>query len=384
MDLDRFRSSPSGRVARVGQGEAGYWAFVPNPLPPALDYTPEIIHTLSRADRAAGELSGVGRSLSNPQLLLAPLMRREAVLSSRIEGTETDLSQLYAYEAGAMKADAGDVREVYNYVQALKYGLERLATLPVSLRLLREMHRILLDDVRGAYAAPGEFRRTQNWIGPPGCTLNDATFVPPPPAELMDALGALESYLHAEDGHPPLVRLAFIHYQFEAIHPFLDGNGRIGRLLLALLLVRWRLLPLPLLYLSAYFERHRSAYYDHLLAVSRDGDWPAWVRFFLEGVAAQATDTVARIKALQDLQAAWRDDLMQTRAPATALRLMEYLFETPTLTITQVEKALNVTYVSASKAVSRLVNMEILQPITPQAKRGKTYQAGDILEILRR
>ncbi len=247
MDVQRFQRSPSGRVVRVGHGGAAYWAFIPHPLPPRLTYTPELIRTLSRADRAVGELAGLGRALPNPQLLLGPLMHREAVLSSRIEGTQADLPQLYAYAAGAPSADQGDVREVYNYVRALEYGLERLHSLPLSLRLLRELHARLMEGVRGEHAFPGEFRRAQNWIGPPGCTLNEATYVPPPPSELMDVLSDFERYLHADDDHPPLVRLAFIHYQFEAIHPFVDGNGRIGRLLLALLLVSWDLLPLPLL-----------------------------------------------------------------------------------------------------------------------------------------
>ena len=252
---------------------------MPHPLPPELPFDAGLVNTLSDADRALGELAGLGRTLPNPQLLIAPFIRREAVLSSRIEGTQTDLTDLYAYEAGQLPLFAGlkmvppesDVKEVTNYVRAMEYGLERLQTLPVSLRLIRELHGILMEGVRGDRATPGEFRRSQNWIGRPGCTLNEAEFVPPPVPEMHEALDAFEKYLHAGNTYPPLVRLAFIHYQFETIHPFLDGNGRIGRLLVTLLLVTWNLLPLPLLYLSAFFEQHRQAYYDLLRVVSEKG-----------------------------------------------------------------------------------------------------------------
>ena len=280
MDAERFRRSPSGRLEQVGLGPATYWAFFPNPLSPPLHWDSELVHMLSEAARALGQLAGLGRALPNPHLLIRPFIRREAVLSSRIEGTRTDLPLLYAYEAGQLTlrgleptAPEADTREVLNYVHALEYGLDRLHTLPISLRLLREVHEKLMQGVRGEQATPGEFRRSQNWIGPPGCTLNDATFVPPPPTELMDSLSAFESYLHGADSLPPLVRLALIHYQFEAIHPFIDGNGRIGRLLITLLLVHWESLPLPLLYLSAYFERRRDEYYRLQLEVSASGSW---------------------------------------------------------------------------------------------------------------
>lgn len=378
----RVGRSPSGRLVRVGQGKTAYWAFVPHPLPPNLAYTTDLIRTLSQADRTLGELAGLGRTLPNPHLLISPLMHREAVLSSRIEGTEADLSQLYAYAAGARPKAGSDVHEVYNYVRALEYGLERVSSLPISLRLLRELHERLLDGVRGEHAFPGAFRHTQNWIGPPGCTLNEATYVPPPPSELMDALSALERYLHADDVHPPLVRLAFIHYQFEAIHPFVDGNGRIGRLLLSLLMVSWRLLPLPLLYLSAYFERHRQAYYDHLLQVSVQGAWEAWTRFFLLGVVSQATDTVQRIKQLQDLQREWRERLTDTRASALTIRLAEHLFVAPMLTVSQAAEVLGISYQGARKVVQKLLRARIIEPTLPRSKRNRSYQATRILALV--
>jgi Fic family protein len=248
-------------------------------LPSHIEFDRALVSALSDADRALGELAGLGRTLPNPNLLIRPFIRREAVLSSRIEGTQADAADLYAYEAkqlalplSSSAASDTDVREVFNYVRALEYGLERLSTLPVSLRLIREVHDVLMKGVRGEFATPGEFRRTQNWIVWPGCTLKDATYVPPV-AEMREALGDLEKYLYADDPLPPLIRLALIHYQFEAIQPFIDGNGRIGRLLISLLLINWNLQPVPLLYLSAYFERQRDAYYDHLLAVSERGNW---------------------------------------------------------------------------------------------------------------
>ncbi|MFZ5808237.1 MAG: Fic family protein [Chloroflexota bacterium] len=244
MDIERFAKSPAGRLVKVGQGEAAYSAFVPHPLPPALSWTSELVNHLSAADRALGELGGLGRSMPNPRLLIGPFVRREAILSSRIEGNQSDLPHLYAYEAGQLALPGfeplpseADVREVVNYVEALEYGLKRIQELPVSLRLLRELHERLLKGVRGETATPGEFRRTQNWIGTPGCTLTEAQFVPPPPEELWPALDAFEKYIYSEGETPPLVRMAFLHYQFKAIHPFVDGNGRIGRLLISLLLV---------------------------------------------------------------------------------------------------------------------------------------------------
>ena len=385
MNLDRFRASPAGRVIRAGQGDASYWAFAPNPLPPPLELDTRLARVLSGADRALGELAGLGRAMPNPHLLIGPFLRREAVLSSRIEGTQADLADLYAYEAGQFSpaerrsgASEADVREVLNYVRALEYGLERVAELPVSLRLLRELHERLMAGVRGDQATPGEFRRSQNWIGRPGCTLNDAEYVPPPVAEMNTALDLFEKYLYTDDGYPPLVRLAFIHYQFEAIHPFLDGNGRIGRLLISLLLVNWDLLSLPLLYLSAYFEQHRQEYYDLLLAVSQRGAWREWLAFFLAGVEEQARDANARAKRLQDLQLEWRRRLTQARASALLPRLADALFDSPVITIPQAQRILQVTYHSAQHNVEKLVEAGILTPHSESAA-GKTFRAEDIL-----
>ncbi len=385
MDPGHFVSDAAGRLVRVGSGEGTYWAFVPHPLPPDLSFDGELIWHLSAADRALGELAGVGRTLPNPHLLVAPFLRREAVLSSRIEGTQADLADLYAYEAGQLSipglpAPAPDVREVHNYVRALEYGLRRLETLPVSLRLIRELHERLMEGVRGGQADPGAFRRSQNWIGRPGSSLADAEFVPPPPGEMEAALDAFERYLHAGNDHPPLVRLALVHYQFEAIHPFLDGNGRIGRLLISLLLVHWNLLPHPLLYLSAYFDRHRGAYYDHLLAVSQRGAWREWILFFLRGVAEQAQDAVARVRRLQELQDRWRRTLTQVRSSALHLSVADSLFTVPILTIPQVQQRLGVTYHTARRCVERLAEAGILRQMGDWSY-GKVFFAPEIMAV---
>lgn len=389
MNLERFKNSPSGRILKVGQGQSAYWAFVPHALPSSLTLEAKLVRTLSEADRALGELAGLGRAMPNPHLLIGPFVRREAVLSSRIEGTQADIADLYAYEARQLALPGlkpsppeSDVREVLNYVRALEYGLERVKTFPVSLRLIRELHEHLMEGVRGEQAAPGEFRRSQNWIGQPGCTLKTAAFIPPPVNEMYESLDAFEKYLHSKNDCPPLVRLAFIHYQFEAIHPFLDGNGRIGRLLISLLLINWNLLPLPLLYLSAYFERHRNDYYDLLLAVSERGGWKEWVEFFLIGVADQARDAIVRAKQLQDLQLKWRQQLQAApRTSALLLHLVDELFQMPAITIPQVQKMLKVTHRASSQMVKRLVKENILTPI-PGRVRDRRFVAQEIFAIL--
>jgi Fic family protein len=388
MDPERFRHSPAGRPVKIGAEKYAYWAYIPDPLPPSLSLSLPLLQALSRADRALGELAGLGRTIANPHLLIRPFVHQEAVLSSRIEGTRADITDIYAFEAGqlplpglASASTANDVQEVLNYVQALEYGLKRLQTLPVSLRLFRELHQRLMSGVRGDKLTPGEFRRSQNWIGPPGSTLNNATFVPPPVDDMMQALYDLEQFINDDDAYPPLIKLAFIHYQFEAIHPFLDGNGRIGRLLIVLLMAHWRLLPHPLLYLSAFFHRHREQYYDLLMAVSERGAWDAWLTFFLLGVAEQAQDASTCVRQLQDLKSAWQERLKKVSKSASPLRLAEEIFAHPILTIPQAQRLLGVSYVTARGSVYKLVDAEILHQIG-ESSYGKTFVAPEILEIL--
>jgi Fic family protein len=380
MDPEAFHDSSVGRVVRT---LTGYWAFVPHPLPPTFPWTAGLVSALFEADRALGELAGLGRSLPNPHLLIRPFVRREAVLSSRIEGTRASLSDLYAYEAVqlALFEQSSDVREVHNYVRALEYGLERLRDLPLSLRLIRDIHARLMEGVRGEHQPPGEFRHSQNWIGPPGSTLDDAPFAPPPVPEMQQTLNAFEGFLHTSSPLPPLVRLGLIHYQFEAIHPFLDGNGRIGRLLITLLLCARDLLPEPLLYLSAYFEAHRQTYYDLLLAVSQRGAWEDWLSFFLRGVASQARDAVVRAGRLQNLREQYREQFQTARAAARLLQAVDLLFAQPVLTVRRVETALDVDFSTAQRYVNQLEEADLLLEITGRA-RNRVYRADEVLRAI--
>ncbi|MBM4126823.1 MAG: Fic family protein [Nitrospira sp.] len=379
MKPDDFTGNSNGRLIRT---PSDYWAFVPHPLPPQLTLTWELVHQLSSAERALSELAGVARTLPNPHLLIGPFIRREAVLSSRIEGTQASLSDLLFFEAsGAVDQKTPDVREVANYVTAMEYGLERLKKLPVSLRLFRELHERLMAGVRGDHLTPGEFRRSQNWIGPAGCTLMDATYVPPPPDSMNDALRHLEQYLHSPSPLPLLIRLAAIHYQFEAIHPFLDGNGRIGRLLITLLLCSEEALPAPLLYLSAYFDQHREDYYRLLLAVSQLGRWSEWMTFFLAGVAEQSRDAISRSKQLLDRWQSYRATLQSARSSALQLQLVDEIFAYPAITIGQAAKRLKVTQRSAQLNIEKLVRKGILREGTGK-KRNRVFIAPEIIKII--
>ena len=372
-----FQNSPSGRLIRAVDG---YWAFVPNPLPPQLDWDNPLVSLISRADLALGTLSGLGEALPNPHLLIYPFIRREAVLSSRIEGTQSSLSDLLLFEATRVEKQR-DVREVQNYVLAVEYGLKRLSELPLSLRLIRELHGILMKGVRGERATPGEFRESQNWIGVPGSSLNDAVFVPPPVTEMQENLGQLEKFLHADIDLPPLVELALIHYQFEAIHPFLDGNGRIGRLLITLFLCQRDILTKPLLYLSAFFERHHQEYYQYLLDVSQRGAWRQWIEFFLQAVVEQSGDAVKRARRLLDLHLNYYQISLERRLPPTAGQLVELIFMKPVLNARVAQEYLKVTFPAAQKAINALEEEGILAEITG-GKRNKAYAAKEILKIL--
>ena len=368
---------PHGRLVNC---PGDYRAYVPAPLPPPLAWGEELTVNLSSADRAVGRLAGEGRRLPNPHLLIRPFVRKEAVLSSRIEGTQATLGELLAAEAGAtVERSPADLREVANYVAALEHGLERLDTLPVSLRLVREMHEYLMRGVRGDAATPGEFRRSQNWIGPPGCTLNDATYVPPPPSELMACLDAWERFLHDET-LPPLMHAALAHSQFEAIHPFLDGNGRVGRLLITLMLVKRGVIPSPLLYLSAYFEATRQEYYARLLGVTERGEWEEWLIYFLRGVAIQSEDAVDRIQRIDGLFYQWKQGLIRgrSRLPERALDLFA---ENPFWTVGGVAARLKVAFTTAQRAIDRLEREGVVARVG-EARRNRVYCAGAILDML--
>jgi len=380
LDPREFANSSAGQCVK---NLTGYWAFVPNPLPPDISYDKSLIRLLSEADRLLGELSGTGRVLANPFLLIAPYVRREAVSSSRIEGTQASLNDLFFFEASELeKPKVPDVREVKNYVRAMEYGIDRLEELPISIRLIGEIHRVLMEDVRGDHATPGEIRRSQNWVGPPGCSLQEATFVPPPVEEMKSALSDWEKYLHSQPDSPPLIQCALMHYQFEAIHPFLDGNGRVGRLLITFFLWERGLLTQPLLYLSAFFDRFRDEYYSRLLAVSKHGDWKGWIEFFLRGVVNQAKDAISDAEKIIELHAEYRRRLEATKKiPESAYRLIEEIFIGPILSITGLSKKWNIPFNSVKTGVLRLVNIGILREATGR-RRNKLYVASELIDLL--
>jgi Fic family protein len=361
------------------QCAGGYEAYVPNPLPPNLELTPTLLRSLSDADRLIGQLAGEGRRLQNPHLLMRPFMKQEAVLSSRIEGTQATLGEILAADAGAaVHRSPDDLKEVGNYVTALEYGIERLSKLPLSLRLVTELHEQLMQGVRGEYATPGEFRRSQNWIGPSGCTLQNASYVPPPVEKLMPCLSEWESFLH-DRSLPPLIQAAMMHSQFEAIHPFLDGNGRVGRLLITLFLIERDILPTPLLYLSAFFEATRSEYYDRLSSVTGQAAWSEWIEYFLNGVARMSEDSLKRAERINSLMGNWRQVAAGRSTPP--LDILNLLEENPYCTVNQVSKKLGVAFSTAQRGIDKLVSLAILKQID-SARRNRVYCAQEMMDIL--
>lgn len=368
---------PSGRWIKT---LAGYRAFNPDPLPLQLIWTPRIVNALSDADRLLGRLGGEGRRLPNPHLLIRPFVQREAIFSSRIEGTQSTLGELLAAEAGiAVTRSPEDLREVGNYVAALEHGIARLKTLPLSLRFVRELHKKLMTGVRGGHATPGEFRQSQNWIGPPGSTLAQATYVPPPHEEMLDHLSAWENFLHDET-LPPLVQTALMHYQFEAIHPFLDGNGRVGRLLIILLLMQRNVLPLPLLYLSAFFEATRRDYYESLRAVTERSAWEDWLLYFLNGVARQSEDALSRAERINQQLDQWRERVSRAGS-SVALNLLDLLGTNPFITVRKAEAQIDVAYNTAATALRRLERLRIVKQVG-EARRDRVFCAQALLDIL--
>jgi Fic family protein len=380
LNPDDFGPRKTGRLIPTIKG----MAFVPDPLPPHPLEMDLLARPLARAERALGELNGVGRTLQNPYLLLRPFMRREAVASSRIEGTVTTLPQLLLFELDEETTRApSDAREVLNYVRALERAIARLDTLPISSRLIKEMHEVLLTDVashRGAGIVPDEYRREQNWIG--ARSIESARYVPPPPQEVDRAMSDLESYINSEsDELPLLIRLALIHYQFEAIHPFPDGNGRVGRLLLPLILCARKETLQPLLYLSTYFERHYDAYIDHMLAVSQSGLWTPWIEFFLIGVEEACKDAVQKAQLLLDLHASYRARVQRARSSALLGQLVDLLFERPAITVPLAAERLGISYNAAKNNIRRLMDYKILRASAAEV-RPKYFVAEDIMNVL--
>jgi len=380
LNYKDFEKSSAGKCIKTPRG---YWAFVPNPLPPVINYDKPLIRQLSEADKLLGELSGTGRLLPNPYLLISTYIRREAVSSSRIEGTQASLNDLFFYEAAEMEEPkVPDVKEVRNYVKAMEYGLKRLKQLPVSVRLISEIHKVLMEDVRGKGSAPGEIRHTQNWVGPIGCSLDEATYVPPPVQEMQKTLSDWEKYFHSSPDDPFLIQCALMHYQFEAIHPFLDGNGRIGRLLIIFFLCEKGYLTQPLLYLSAFFERYREEYYSRLLAISQRGDWRGWIEFFLRGLIIQANDAISDAKRILDLHEEYQNSLEGTKkVPESSHRLIDEIFLNPVISISGLSKKWNMPFNSVKTGVMRLMRIGILIEVAGR-KRNKLFCAPKLLDLL--
>jgi Fic family protein len=378
MNAENFKNTTAGRVLRQ---PTGYLAFIPAKLPPSIFFDDALALNLSRADAALGELAGLGILLPNPHVLIGPLIRREAVLSSRIEGTQASLTDVFMDESVPSvklgNGNAADLKEVRNYVAALEYGITRLNELPLSLRLVRELHERLLAGVRGHHATPGEFRKSQNWIGPAGSNLMTAPYVPPPPEEMMELLFDWERYLHVRDHLPDLIQCAILHEQFEAIHPFLDGNGRVGRLLVTLFLIERKRLSQPLLYLSDYIERHRSDYYDLLQRVRTHGEWLPWIRYFLAGVETTAKDAAACARRLLGLC----EHFMRETKGATAL--VDQILTNPCISIAKVSEVMKVSAPTATKMVRQLEAGGLLKETTGRSW-GKVYVATEVLAVIER
>lgn len=378
MNPKDFSDSKSGRLVNTPQG---FTAFVPNPLPPDIQFDMELVLSLSRADAALSELSGLGGQLPNPHLLISPYIRREAVLSSKIEGTKASLSDLLIDEldeAHSRRTPNDDIKEVRNYIHALEHGVKLLDDLPLSLRLIREIHEKLMVGVRGDGATPGEFRRSQNWIGPAGSNPMTAPYVPPPVDSLMECLGDWEKFLHVRDAIPDLIQCAMMHVQFETIHPFLDGNGRVGRLLVTFFLMERKRLSQPLLYLSAFIDAHKNDYYALLQRVRTHGDWNSWLRFFLQGVAEIATEAGAQARELHNLREQYRGQL---RDKPNALGLLDELFVNPYMTVAKAVKVLNKTHPTAKTAITVLEEARILKEISGR-QWGRFYVCAPVLDAL--
>lgn len=336
-------------------------AFVPDPIPREVNIDSGLIYRLDEASRAVATLAGAGETIPNPHLLIRPFMRREAVLSSRIEGTQASLSDLFMFEASGVQRK--DVVEVVNYIRALETGLELLDELPISLRLVNQLHDRLLSGVRGRGKQPGVLRNEQVWIGSEGTSIGEARFVPPPPSYVRDLMLDWEHFVNETGNLPPLIQCALMHYQFEAIHPYLDGNGRVGRLLIVLFLCAKQVLSTPLLYLSVYFESNRDQYYEQLLNVSATGNWGPWLDYFLRGVTEQSTDALRRVRRLRELQERYRQMLQVKRGSGNTLRLAEELFASPYLTTPKAADTLGITQAGARRILERLVNHGVLQEV---------------------
>lgn len=360
-------------TGRYIQQPEGYRAFIPEALPPdpPVEIDGEMQALLSRSDRALGRLDGSIQTLPNPDLFIFMYVRKEAVLSSQIEGTQASINDVLEVEAKLFDPERpNDVGEVLNYVSAMNHGLERLETLPMSLRLIREIHQHLMQGVRGNQWNPGEFREGQNWIGAPGENINDASFVPPPPNALMNVLGDFEAYFHADSDLPALIEIGLMHAQFETIHPFLDGNGRVGRLLITFLLCQREILSKPVLYLSHYFKKHRQRYYDLLQGTRDTGDWESWLKFFLSGVAEVSNEATETARRIVELRESHRTLIARNfgRVAGSGISVLDYLFEHPIVQVNDVARWLGASYQLANNLMARFLDADLVREVTGHSR----------------
>jgi Fic family protein len=375
------------RAGKFVTQPGGYKAFIPNPLPPSppVRFDEKLQALLSEADRALARLDGMTTVLPNPDLFIAMYVKKEALLSSQIEGTQASLEGVLEFEADLIpKENVNEIKEVINYIKALNYGMSRLKELPMSLRLIKEIHRVLLEETRGDQRNPGEFRRSQNWIGPPGATLNEAIFIPPPSDRVTPAMGELEKFFHKKTNIPPLVKIALIHAQFETIHPFLDGNGRVGRLLVTFYLFWEGILSKPLLYLSFYLKKNRAEYYDLLMKIRLKGAWEDWTKFFLKAISETSGEAAKTAHDIIQLKEEIITELhKKSVASIYGVKLVDLLFETPLVSVKEVSGKLNISKEAGNELVKRFEKIGILKEITAK-QRYKKYSFKRYIDIIAR
>jgi len=375
------------RSGRYIKQPDGYRAFIPEPLPPdpPVQFDDEMQSLLSNADRALAKLDGIIMVLPNPDLFIAMYVKKEALLSSQIEGIQASLEGVLEFEADLKpREDVEDIKEVISYIKALNYGIDRLKELPFSLRLIKEIHRILIEGTRGNSKTPGEFRSTQNWIGPPGASLSESIFVPPPPNIVLPVMGELEKFFYENIRIPPLVKIALTHAQFETIHPFLDGNGRIGRLLITFYLFWKGLLSKPILYLSFYLKKNRETYYNLLMKVRTQGDWEEWIKFFLKGIGEISGEAANTAKEIIQLKEKLITTLYEKSISSIyAVKFIAYIFESPIIEIKNLIERFSVHKDTANELVKKFEGIGILKEVTGK-QRYKKYLFKEYVDIIAR
>ncbi len=381
MEISEFKGAFGKLTEKEDKEHGEYLSFIPEKLPPKIEYNQELVLALSKADSMLSKLSGAGLLLPNPNLLIIPYLKKEALSSSRIEGTRISLSDYFLTEAKGIEKEDIDATEVGNYLKSMNYALKEIEKNPITINLIKEMHKILMRGVRGGDLFPGNFRTIPNWIGPRNTKIQEATFVPPPHEKVKQLVGEMVDYLNKNDGVPLLIKCALMHYQFETIHPFGDGNGRIGRSLITLYLCKKNKISKPLLYASDYFEKHRREYYELLLNTNKTGKFEDWIKFFLEGIRVQSEDALDRTIRIQDLRERYQEKTKNHRQAINLLNVIDLLFMNPFIKINQIANNLNITYPTAKKAVQNLIKLEILK-LVGTGGRNKLFVAHEILDVV--